>query len=153
MKKFTTIVLVLVLLVGCVLFTSCVDILEVDTIDTDVIQETERQTSSLTELPTETDVEDEASTESTVMRIIHRLGFNKVDEEILKRYIPTYSCTVDVEKKGLSSIKLTTLFCGEYVSYYILLNREGEIMKITSTEKDYDSRFVYYPRESQEEDE
>lgn len=150
MKKFTTIVLVLVLLVGCVLLTSCVDMLEVDTIDTDVIQETERQTSSLTELPTETDVEDEASTESTVMRIIHRLGFDKVDEEILKRYIPTYSCAVNVEKQGLSCIKLTTLFYGENVSYYILLNRDGEIIKITSTEKDYDSRFVYYPRELQE---
>ena len=148
MKKFTIIALLLVLFVGCVIFTSCLDMLEVDTIDTDVIQETESQTFSHTELPTETDVETEASTESTAMRWIHRLGFDKVDEEILKRYIPTYSCTVDIEKEGLSCIKLTTLFCGEYVSYYILLNREGEIMKITSTEKDYDARFVYYPRES-----
>lgn len=150
MKKFTTIILLLVLFVGCVIFTSCIDMLEVDTVDTDVTYEIESQTSSLTELPTETDIETEASTESTVMRIIHRLGFNKVDEEILKRYIPTYSCAVDVEKEGLSCIKLTTLFCDEYVSYYILLDREGEIMKITSTEKDYDSRFVYYPRESWE---
>ena len=149
MKKFIAILLTMIML--CAAFTSCgLSESSVETSTSEVASsETEQVPTETTNVPEETESELEA--ESTVMRMINRLGFTNVDEEILKSYVPTYSCTVNVEKGGLSSFTLVTFFCGEYVNYYVMLNREGEIMKITSTEKDYNSRFVYYPRTSWEE--
>lgn len=151
MKKFIAILLTMIML--CAAFTSCgLPESSAETFTSEAVSEetdmipTETETENISE-----ETEPRLEAESTVMRMINSLGFTNVDEEILKSYVPTYSCTVNVEKGGLSSFTLVTFFCGEYINYYVMLNRDGEIMKITSTEKDYNSRFVYYPRTSGEE--
>ena len=147
MKKFSVCFILALWLCICMAITSCNTTAQ-ETFDTETTTESTSHETVSAEAGYET--ETKALTESTVLQMIHDIGFDKVDENILKSYVPTYSCVIRVEKDGMSAFKLITFFCDEYVNYYVILNRDGEIMKITSTEKEYNSRFVYYPRATEE---
>ena len=73
--------------------------------------------------------------------------FPNSNTDIIKKHIPNYSGKISiVEKTGTSAVKISNIVNDSvYEYYYVIFNKNGEIMKITTTHEVYDMRITYYP--------